>query len=226
MRIKLLAALVIVLVLLGGAVLAQHYISAQITARVEQELPKASGITASVPLADVLSNFISDSIKSAEIRIKSFSSTKSETEISLDLLASKISKEKPTLIGSLEITATIPAATITKSSEFSDAKIVGNTFQVSAGAGGLGTAVLVPKYSSGQLYFEIQNVSIFGNEIPASSLPADVQNQIKSKSQRSFTPPKGLKVNSVSLSSKGLSIKMVGSNIQLGNFGSSLGFDL
>jgi len=59
MRIKLLAALAIVLILLGGAVVAQHYISAQITARVERESPNALGITTSFPLADGLSNLTS-----------------------------------------------------------------------------------------------------------------------------------------------------------------------
>jgi hypothetical protein len=86
----------------------------------------------------------------------------------------------------------------------------------------MGTAILIPKYSNSQLYFELQSVSILGNEIPASSLPADLQNQIKSRSQRILTPPKGLKVKSVSLSSKGLSVKMSGNNIQLGNLGSGL----
>jgi len=37
-----------------------------------------------------------------------------------------------------------------------------------------------------------------------------------------LTPPKGLKVKSVLLSSKGLSVKMSGNNIQLGNLGSGL----
>jgi len=76
--------------------------------------------------------------------------------------------------------------------------------------------------ANSQLYFELQSVSILGNQIPASSLPADLQNQIKSRSQKSLTPPKGLKVKSVSLSSKGLSVKMFGNNIQLGNLGSGL----
>ena len=136
--------------------------------------------------------------------------------------AGNISKSKPTLIGSLEITATIPVSTIAKASEFGDAQIVGNTLQVAAGAGGMGTAILVPRYSNSQLYFELQSVSILGNQIPASSLPADLQNQIKNRSQRSLTPPKGLKVKSVSLSSKGLSVKMFGNNVQLGNLGSGL----
>jgi hypothetical protein len=136
--------------------------------------------------------------------------------------SSDLSKAKPTLIGSLEVTATIPASTITKQSEFNDAQIVGNTLQVAAGAGGMGTAILVPRYSNSQLYFELQSVSILGNQVPASSLPADLQNQIKNRSQRSLTPPKGLKVKSVSLSSKGLSVKMFGNNIQLGNLGSGL----
>jgi hypothetical protein len=222
MKIKTFAISATVFVLLGGVIGVQQYISSQITSKVEREIPSASGISASVPLADVPSNLTSDSIKSAEINIKSFTLKESGTKTSLDISASNISKAKPTLVGSLEVTATIPASTITKQSEFNDAQIVGNTLQVSVGAGGMGTAILIPKYSNSQLYFELQSVSIFGNEILASSLPADLQNQIKGRSQRSPTPPKGLKVNSVSLSSNGLSVKMAGSNIQLGNLGSGL----
>jgi hypothetical protein len=222
MKIKTFAISATVFVLLGGVIGVQQYISSQITSKVEREIPSASGISASVPLADVPSNLTSDSIKSAEINIKSFTLKESGTKTSLDISASNISKAKPTLVGSLEVTATIPASTITKQSEFNDAQIVGNTLQVSVGAGGMGTAILIPKYSNSQLYFELQSVSIFGNEILASSLPADLQNQIKGRSQRSLTPPKGLKVNSVSLSSNGLSVKMAGSNIQLGNLGSGL----
>jgi len=222
MKIKTIAISVTAFVLLGGVIGVQQHISSQITSKVQREMPNASGISASVPLIDVPSNLTSDSIKSADINIKSFALKESGTKTSLDISALSISKAKPTLVGSLEITATIPASTITKSSEFNDAQIVGNTLQVSAGAGGMGTALLVPKYANSQLYFELQSVSIFGNQFPASSLPADFQNQIKSKSQRSLTPPKGLKVKSVSLSSKGLSVKMSGNNIQLGNLGSGL----
>jgi len=222
MKIKIIAVSATVFVFLGGVLAAQQYISSQITSRVEREMPKASGISASVPLADMPSNLTSDSIKSANINIKSFALKENGTKTSLDISVSNISKAKPTMVGSLEVTATIPASTITKSSEFNDAQIVGSTLQVSVGAGGLGTAVLIPKYSNSQLYFELQSVSIFGNQIPASSLPADVQNQVKSKSQRSLTPPKGLKVKSVSLSSNGLSVKMFGNNIQLGKLGSGL----
>jgi hypothetical protein len=209
-------------VLLGGALGAQQYVSSQITSRVEREMPKASGVSASVPLADLLGNITSDSIKSVNINIKSFALKENGTKTSLDITASNISKAKPTVAGSLEVTATIPASTIAESSDFNDAQIVGNTLQVSAGEGGLATALLIPKYSNSQIYFELQSVSFLGNQIPASSLPAELQNQIKSRSQRSLTPPKGLKVESVSLSSKGLSVKMFGSNIQLGNLGSSL----
>ena len=222
MKIKIIAVSATVFVFLGGVLAAQQYISSQITSRVEREMPKASGISASVPLVDMPSNLTSDSIKSANINIKSFALKENGTKTSLDIYVSNISKAKPTMVGSLEVTATIPASTITKSSEFNDAQIVGNTLQVSVGAGGLGTALLIPKYSNSQLYFELQSVSIFGNLIPASSLPADVQNQVRSKSQRSLTPPKGLKVKSVSLSSNGLSVKMFGSNIQLGKLGSGL----
>ena len=222
MKIKTIAISATVFVLLGGVIGVQQYISSQITSKVEREMPNASGISASVPLADVPSNLTSDSIKSADINIKSFALKESGTKTSLDISASSISKAKPTLIGSLEVKATIPASTITKQSEFNNAQIVGNTLQVAAGAGGMGTAILVPRYSNNQLYFEMKSISIFGNEIPAASLPANIQDQIKSQSQRSLTPPKGLKVQSVSLSSKGLSVKMFGNNVQLGNLGSGL----
>lgn len=222
MKIKTIATSATVFVLLGGVIGVQQYISSQITSKVQREMPNASGISASVPLADVPSNLTSDSIKSADINIKSFALKESGTKTSLDISASNISKAKPTLVGSLEVTATIPASTITKQSEFNDAQIVGNTLQVSVGAGGMGAAILIPRYSNSQLYFELQSVSIFGNEIPASSLPADLQNQIKTRSQRSLTPPNGLKVKSVALSSKGLSVKMFGNNVQLGNLGSGL----
>jgi hypothetical protein len=222
MKIKTIAISATVFVLLGGVIGVQQYISSQITSKVQREMPNASGISASVPLADVPSNLTSDSIKSADINIKSFALKESGTKTSLDISASNISKAKPTLVGSLEVTATIPASTITKQSEFNNAQIVGNTLQVAAGAGGMGTALLVPRYSNSQLYFELQSVFILGNQIPAASLPADLQNQIKNRSQRSLTPPKGLKVKSVSLSSNGLSVKMSGSNIQLGNLGSGL----
>jgi hypothetical protein len=221
-KIGIIASTTTVLVLLGGVLGAQQYISSQIASRVEREMPKASGISASVPLADLPSNIASDLIKSVNINIKSFALKENGTKTSLDISASNISKAKPTTAGSLKVTATISASTIAESSEFNDAQIVGNTLQVSAGPGGLGTALLIPKYSNGQLYFELQSISFLGNQIPASSLPAELQDQIKSRSQRSLTPPKGLTVESVSLSSKGLSVKMFGSNIQLGNLGSSL----
>ena len=211
-----------VFVILGGLLGVQQYISSQITSGVEREMPKASGISVSIPFADVLGNITSESIKSVNINIESFALKGSGTETSLEITASNIMKAKPNLVGSLEVTATIPASTIAESSGFDDVQIVGNTLEVSIGAGGLGTASLIPKYSDSQLYFELQSFSILGNEISASSLPADLQNEIMSKSQISLTLPNGLKIEGVSLSSKGLSVKMSGSNIQLGNLDFSL----
>jgi hypothetical protein len=219
MKIKLIATSILVLSIFAGVFGLERYISSQIASGVKREMPNASGVSASIPLTDIASNITSDSIKLADIDIEKYPLKESNTDSSIKILAGNISKSKPTLIGSLEVTATIPVSTIAKASEFGDAQIVGNTLQVAAGAGGLGKASLIPKYSNNQLYFELKSVSLFGNEIPASSLPANLQTQIKSKSQRSLTPPKGLKVKSVSLSSKGLSVKMTGSNVQLGNLG-------
>ena len=216
------AASATALLILGGLLGVQQYISSQITSGVEREMPKASGISVSIPFADVLGNITSDSIKSVHINIESFALKENGTETSLDISASNISKAKPNLVGSLQVTVTIPASTIVESSGFDDVQIVGNTLQVSTGADGLGTASLIPKHSDNQIYFELQSFSILGNEISASSLPADLQNEIKNKSQISLTLPNGLKIESVSLSSNGLSVKMSGSNIQLSNLGSSL----
>ena len=221
MKIKIFAILASLLTFIGGSIGIQQFISLRIVSTVEREIPKASGISASIPLGDIPSNLTSDSIKSANINIESFSLKDNRTKVSLEISASNIRKTKPTVVGTLEITAIIPASTLTQSSQFNNAQIVGNTLQVSAGAGGLGTAFLIPKYSNNQLYFELQSVSFLGNQIPASSLPADLQTQIKSKSQRSLTPPKGLAVESVSLGSKGLSINMSGNNIQLKGLGSN-----
>ena len=221
MKIKVLALTATITVLFGGVVGIQQYISSQIVSRVETDLPKASGVSASVPLTDIPRNLTSDSIKSANINIESFNLKESNTQVSLNISASDVRKTKPTVVGSLKVTATIPASTITKSSLFNNPQIVGNTLQVSAGSGGLGTAVLIPKYMNNQIYFELQSISFLGNQIPASSLPAELQSQIKSRSQRSLTPPKGLSVNSVSLGSKGLSVNMSGSDVQLGSLGSN-----
>jgi len=206
----------------GGALTAQTLMTSRIEKRINSELPKASGISASIPLADIPQNLSSDSIKSAKINIDSYALKGSATESAIAISVKNISKKQPTIVGSLDITATIPAATIIKSAEFENAQIVGNTLQVSVGAGGLGQAKLIPKFSNNTIYFQLQSISIFGSELPASTLPADVQSQIKSRSVRELNVPKGLKLKSVSLSPKGLSVNLRGTNIQLGKLGSSL----
>lgn len=211
-----------VLIFTLGAMTANLVISSKITSRVESELPKASGVSASIPLIDVPQNLASGTIKSAKINIDSYALKGSKTNTSLAIKASSISKKKPTIIGSLDVTATIPAKTILENAQFENAEIVGNALQISVGAGGLGKAELVPRYSNNQIYFYLESVSILGSKIPASSLPSDIQSQIKSKSLQNLDLPKGLKVKSVSISSKGLSINLRGSNIQLGNLGSAL----
>jgi hypothetical protein len=220
---KALIAAALTLALLGGGSLAaESIIASRIESRIESELPKATGITASISLTEMVQSLFSDSIKSANIKIDNYALKGNTTETSIEIAAKSISKSKPTIIGSLEVISTIPAATILQSAEFGDAEIVDNTLQVSAGPGGLGRAILVPKFSENQIYFEIKGISLFGNEIPASSLPADSQSQIKDKSLRQLDIPKGMKLISVSLNPQGLSVTLRGANIQLGTLGSSL----
>ena len=204
----------------AGALTAEKVMSSRIASHVYEQLPNATDVEVSIPLSNIPSDIASDSIKLAQIDINQSSDESTKVSPSLEISARNIAKSKPNLIGTLEVTATIPAATILKQADFADAEIVGNTLQVSVGSGGLGRASLIPKYSNNQLYFELKSVSVFGNEIPASTLPADVQDQIKNRSVRDLDIPNGMKVNSVSITSKGLSLKLSGSNIQIGNFAS------
>jgi hypothetical protein len=220
---KALIATASILALLGGgSLVTESIITARIETRIKSELPKASGVSASIPLIDMVQSLFSDSIKSANFNIDSYALNGGTTESSIAIAAKNISKSKPTIIGSLEVISTIPEATILQAAEFSDAQIVGNTLQVSAGPGGLGKAILIPKFSENQIYFELKAISLFGSELPASSLPADAQNQIKDKSLRQLDIPKGMKLISVSLNPQGLSVILRGTNIQLGQLGSSL----
>ncbi len=219
MKIKTLVASALFISLFAGLLGAEKIASSKIVSNVEQALPGASGVSASIPFNEIPGDLTSNSIKSADIKIERYVLKASKTETSLHIKASKISKSRPTLVGSLDVTATISASTILKSSGFNDAKIVGDALQVSVGSGGLGQALLIPKYSNNQLFFELKSLSLFGNEIPSSSLPSDIQQQIKSKSARSLNIPQGLTVKLVSLNSDGLSLKMQGSNIQLGSLG-------
>ena len=211
----------LIAVLATGAITVEKTISSRIATRVYEVMPRATDVTASVPLFDLPGNMVGDSIKSVHINVGEYQLKESTLKPSLAIHARNISKAQPNLIGILDVTATIPAATITQLADFNDAQIVGNTLQVSVGSGGLGTAILIPKYSGNQIYFELQGVSLFGNEIPADSLPAEIKDQIKSKSVRTLNAPQGMRVKSISLSSEGLALTMYGKNIRPTKIGST-----
>jgi hypothetical protein len=211
----------LVAVLATGAITVENSVSSRISTRVHEVMPRASDVSASIPLFDLPENIVTDSIKSIHIEIGEYTLKDSTLKPSLAIDARNISKATPNVIGSLDVTATIPAATITQLADFNDAQIVGNTLQVSVGSGGLGTAILVPKYLGNQIYFELQGVSLFGNAIPADSLPEEIKEQIKSKSERTLNAPKGMTVKSISLSSQGLALTMQGKNIRPSSIGST-----
>ena len=196
--------------------------TSKIASQIQDQLPKATGVSASIPLMDALKNVTTESINSLTINIENYSLKGGDTDVLLEIKASQISKEKPTKAESLEITATIPASTILSNAQFKSAEIIGNAIQIAVGPGGLGQALLVPTYSNNQIYFQVKSVSIFGSEVSATSLPANVQSQIKSKSLRTLEIPDEMKVKSVQLTSEGLSLKLVGNNIALDSLGSSL----
>jgi hypothetical protein len=212
-----------VFVLLGTAALvAESAVSSKIESRVQQQLPSASGISASVPLTDLPSILNSDLIKEVKIDIADYTLKSSGRKSSLEISAKEISKSASTRIGSLDIKSTVDISQLLAESGFNDAEIVDNALQISVGAGGLGKALIVPKYSNNQIYFQIKSVSIMGSPIPASSLPADIQEQIKSRTVKELRVPAGLKVKSLSIGPKGLSVNFQGKNINLANLALSL----
>lgn len=221
-QLVLAAGASIVLFMFGVAITAENLISARIESRIESELPKANGVNAELSLFDLLTSLTSNSINTVRITVDSYVLEGSNSETSLSIKARNISKKLPTTIGSLEITATIPSAIILEKIEFQNAEIIGNSLQVSMGVGGVGQAQLVPRFAGNQIYFEIKSVSFLGSEIPASRLPETIREQVKSKSLRTLDLPKRLNIESVSISSKGLAIELVGGNIQLGKIGSTL----
>ena len=220
-RIHLISFAIALIVFLGNVVV-DLTMTSKIASQIQEQLPKATGVSASIPLMDVLKNVTTDSIKSLTINIDNFSLKGSDTNVLLEIKAGGVSKKSPTTAKSLEITATIPASTILSNSQFESAEIVGNAIQIAVGPGGLGQALLVPRYSNNQIYFQVKSVSIFGSEVPASSLPLDIQSQIKSKSLRTLNFPQEMEVKSVSMSPQGLSLKLVGNNIALNSLGASL----
>lgn len=205
-----------------AAIAAENAVSSKIEHRVEQQLPSASGISVSVPLLDIPSILKSDSINSVEIKINEYRLKNSDKKSSLTISAKKVSKSNPTQIGFLNITSTVPVSQLLAESGFNDAEIVDGALQISVGAGGFGQALIVPKYSNNQIYFQIKSVSVMGSPIPTSSLPADIQEQIKSRTAKDLTAPSGLKVKSVSISANGLSVNFQGKNINLDNLALTL----
>ena len=216
-KLTLIATTSVSLLLGATAITAENAISSKIEIRVKEKLPSASGISASIPFIDIPSNIKSDSIKTINIDIDEYTLKGSDRKTSLAISVRDISKSQPNQIGFLEITSTIPASTILSQSEFQGAEIIENALQISVGTGGLGKALLVPEYSNDEIYFQLKSVSVLGSPVPASSLPADIQEEIKSRSARSITVPEGLKIMSVSLGSEGLSVKFQGRNVLLDN---------
>ena len=120
----------LVAVLATGAITVEKTISSRISTRVYEVMPRATDVTASVSLFDLPGNIVGDSIKSVHINVGEYQLKESTPKPPLAIHARNISKSQPNLIGALDVTATIPAATITQLADFNDAQIVGNTLQV------------------------------------------------------------------------------------------------
>ena len=114
----------LVAVLATGAITVEKTISSRITTRVYEVMPRATDVTASIPLLDIPANIASDSIKSIRINVGEYALKDSTFKPSLAINAQDISKAKPNVIGSLDGTAIIPASTITPLADFNYDQIV------------------------------------------------------------------------------------------------------
>lgn len=197
------------------------YLTSQIVHRVSVLSPYSTGISVKVPLSQVALDLASPNIHSARISIASFYSEGSSFNAAMDISAKKISKTAPFTVDSLDVSATISVKTLEKLSGFSDALVVNGALQVSVGNGGLGKVLLTPKVTGSQLYFSLKSITLFGSEIPASTLPPAIQDQIQSKSLRNLSFPKGLIMTSAILKSQGMVIHLHGNNFSLANLNAS-----
>ena len=100
----------LVAILATGAITVEKTISSRITTRVYEVMPRATDVTASVPLFDLPGNIVGDSIKSVHINVGEYQLKESTFKPSLAIHARNISKSQSNLIGALDVTATIPAA--------------------------------------------------------------------------------------------------------------------
>ena len=221
----------LIIVLVMGYIGTATFITAQLTHRVATLSPDSRGISTHIPLSEVAEDLTSPDIHSATIQIASFHTSShnaqgstndvSQYGAAMSISAQNIAKSSPFTVDSLDITATIAAKTLEALSGFPDARISNGELQVSVGSNGLGQALLTPKVSNNQLYFVLQSISLFGTNIPASSLPASIQDQIKARSVRNLSFPKGLAMTSVVLKSQGMVITLHGSDFALANLNSA-----
>jgi hypothetical protein len=90
-RIQLIP-IAIALIVFVGHVAADLAMTSKIASQIQDQLPKASGISASLPLVDVLQNVTTDSINSLTINIANYSLKGGDTDVLLEIKASQISK--------------------------------------------------------------------------------------------------------------------------------------
>jgi hypothetical protein len=74
----------------GGVITVEKLVSLKIVTRVEQQLPSASGISASIPLFELPSDLRSDLIKSVSISSKGLSVNFQGNDIQLENLSSSL----------------------------------------------------------------------------------------------------------------------------------------
>ncbi len=208
---------IVALLVFGGALGADKYISSKVASRVQEKLPRASDVHVSIPISNVASDITSSSIKSARVKIGHYMISGNSLTPSLSIIAKGITKSQPTIIDDLSVVATIPLATIENLSGFGKAQIVGDALRVTSGLPGGGQAILLPKFSNNQFYFQLISVSAWGKQVPAALLPASIQADLKARSLRNLSFPKGLNETSISLSTKGLSIHLRGTKFPLDN---------
>jgi len=216
----LVGVLATLLVLSAAGIGVKNYIASQVNSRIARAIPGATGINSSIGWGDIAPALTGHGLHTLSGSIKDTPVAGFSVHPEISFTATNVATTSNSVIGSLDIAATIPTKSITGLVNFPNAQVVNHTLVIAID--GLNTsAVMVPAVSNNAIYFQLQSVKVLGATLTGSSIPAAVQAQVKAKSSRQIKLPTGLKIQSASLQSSGLLVKMHADNFDFANIGTS-----
>ena len=216
----LVGLLATLLVLSASGIGVKNYIASEVNSQIARAIPGATGINSSIGWGDIAPALTGHGLHTLSGSIKDTPVSGFNVHPEISFTAINVATTSSSVIGTLDISATIPTKSITGLVNFPNAQVVNHTLVIAID--GLNTsAVMVPAVSNNAIYFQLQSVKVLGATLTGSSIPAAVQAQVKARSSRQIKLPEGLKIQSASLQSSGLLIKMHAENFDFANIATS-----